>query len=91
MYILRNLTKLNNNNAQRKFTLVFGKEIRALAREWAQKLQKQKHGLGCGTLPLIVWLLLGNSSTVLILGFLVNSSNTSIFIGCSLCIRPTLF
>lgn len=46
MYILRNLTKLNNNNAQRKFTLVFRKEIRALAGERAQTLRKQKDGLG---------------------------------------------
>ena len=87
MYILRNLTKLNNNNAQRKFTLVFRKEIRALAREQAQKLRKQKDGLGRGALLLIVCLLLGNPSTVLLLRLLINGSNTSTCIVCSLCIR----
>lgn len=38
MYIHRNRTNLNINSAQRKFTLLFGKEIRALAREWVQRL-----------------------------------------------------
>lgn len=49
MYILRNLTKLNNNNAQKKFSLALGKEIRALVREWLQKLQEKKRVLCCGT------------------------------------------
>lgn len=70
MYVLRKRTNLNIHSAQRKFTPLLGKDIRALARDWAQRLRENM--ALAAVLSLTVWPPYGNSSKVLSLGFLIN-------------------